>query len=69
MDDQPDLGTETISPQSQPPCPGPPASACRRRFASFKGPVAGAVLGAALFAGLHYGAAVVYLGILEGCWG
>jgi hypothetical protein len=68
MDDQPDLGAESISPQSQPPCPGRAASAWRC-FASFKGPTAGAALGAALFGGLHYGAAVVFLGIINDCWG
>jgi hypothetical protein len=33
-----------------------------------RGPALGAVLGAVLLGGLDYGIAVVYLGVIQGCW-
>jgi hypothetical protein len=68
MGDHPDPEAEGIPPESQPPCPGPAVSA-GRRFDSFKGPVIGAMVGSVLCAGLYYGAAVIYLGVIQDCWG
>jgi hypothetical protein len=66
MDDQPNQGPESFS--SQPPCPEPNAPD-RRRFSAFKALTVGALLGAVIAGGLYFGAAVVYLGVVQDCWG